>query len=381
MERRTTAVTLLALLLAEPLFMANAATETASCTRPPTDHSRVIGALTCNSSMCHGGASPARYQYSIWSHSDLHSRAYASLVTAYGQNMAKAIGSDDATKDARCTTCHAPLAYPGADLASTADVTEGVTCESCHNGAGSWLRSHTRLDYSYQDRVRAGMKDMRDTFVRADTCVRCHQSLDAKIIEAGHPALTFELDGQAASEPRHWKEKSNWFGAKAWLVGQLVALNSVTDCVGQATGKYHDALVMQQDALSWLVARVPDVKLDDAAQGNLKLWSNQEAHSISDESWSEDRTQQAFAALAGTADAFRDSKVSADLQRARAERLVLGLDRLFKATHPQHDDAMPAGAAELTALFDQVREGAAFNAMNFANALDKFAGVAGVKKA
>jgi hypothetical protein len=377
MERRTTAVTLLAL-LGIPFSLAAAATETGSCVHPPADHQRIIGALTCNSAMCHGGASPGRYQYTIWSHSDLHSRAYASLVSAYGENMAKSIGIADASKDARCTTCHAPLALPGVELASTADVTEGVTCEACHNGAASWLRSHTRLDYSYQDRVRAGMKNMRDTFVRAETCVRCHQSLDADILQAGHPALTFELDGQDASEPRHWKEKSNWFGAKAWLVGQLTALQAVAECAGKSSGKEHDALLAQQDALTWMLGRVPDLKLDD---GNLMLSSNQMAQTVSGEPWSDERTQQAFAALAGSADAFRDTKVGAESQRARAERLVLGLDRLFKATHPERGQEMPAGAAELTALFDQVREGATFNAANFANALEKFADVAGVKMA
>jgi hypothetical protein len=185
--------------------------------------------------MCHGGASPSRDQFTIWSRQDFHSRAYATLVTARSVRIAETLGIVSATESARCTTCHAPFAsLPQARLASTINVTEGVSCESCHNGAEAWLRSHTRPDWTYADRIHAGLRDLRSAYVRANTCVACHQVIDPALVKAGHPELIFELDGLTASEPRHWQEKADWFGPKAWLVGQAVALREMSLCLARS---------------------------------------------------------------------------------------------------------------------------------------------------
>ncbi len=73
-------------------------------------------------------------------------------------------------------------------------------------------------------RVTAGMRDLRSFYVRANTCVACHQTLDSDIIKAGHPELTFELDGQSVPEPKHWRDDDPSSALRAWLVGQAVAL-------------------------------------------------------------------------------------------------------------------------------------------------------------
>jgi hypothetical protein len=354
---------------------------------PSPDHGRIVGALSCQSSLCHGGASPSRYQYTIWYHNDRHSQAYAALVSSYGVNMAKALGIASPTTDVTCAACHAPLALPGADVARTADVTEGVSCEVCHNGAASWLRSHTRADYTYANRVTAGLADLRDTFVRANTCVQCHQAIDPKLIHAGHPALTFELDGQTASEPRHWKEKSDWFGAKAWLVGQAVALRDISAQIDHSAAPLDDQskgeLTRQQDALLWLLHQVPNAGSAGPPDSGAGAWSAGFAKSISDQAWSMAMSDQALVALAGTADSFLDAKVDAVDQHARAERLVLALDRLFKATHPlpASDNSPPAekpqplpGEAELTALFQAV-DAPQFDPKSFSSCLHKFADI------
>jgi hypothetical protein len=220
--------------------------------------------------------------------------------------------------------------------------------------------------------------------------VQCHQSIDPKLIHAGHPALTFELDGQTASEPRHWKEKADWFGAKAWLVGQAVALRDISGQIDHATTPLSDgdkaALTTQQQALYWLLQRAnvfktpasPDASETAAAVG---AWSGQAAQAYSHMEWTMALSDQALVALAGTADSFVDSKVDAGDQHARAERLVLALDRLFKATHPlpAPDPAKPAekpqplpGEAELTALFQAV-DAPQFDPKSFSSSLHKFA--------
>ena len=352
------------------------------------ERAKYVGAVTCQSSMCHGGASPKRCQYTIWSHDDAHARAYATLVSDYGANIAKAAGIDSPTTNSRCVECHAPLAILGTDLAPTASPIEGVTCESCHNGAASWLRSHTRPDFTYADRVHAGIRDLRDTFIRANTCVKCHQVIAPDLVKAGHPELTFELDGQTASEPRHWMEKETWFGAKAWLVGQLVALRDV--CADVAKNGADPQVVTDEGALVWMVEQVPGISGTLGPQtvprgySDVAAWSNQMAQTVSSQSWSAARTHEVLAALAGTSGDFSNPNAPPVLQAARAQRLVLALDRLLKATHPTppvnplkpmpKEEPLP-GETELGILFELVQDPITFDPKKFADSLKKFAGV------
>ncbi len=364
------------------------------------EHARYVGVLSCQSSMCHGGASPLRCQYAIWSHDDAHARAYATLVSDYGINIAKAAGIASPTTDARCVACHAPLAMPGTDLAPTANAIEGVTCESCHNAAATWLRSHTRPDYTYADRVHAGLRDLRDTYVRADTCVKCHQVIAADLLKAGHPALTFELDGQTASEPRHWMEKDSWFGAKAWLVGQAVALRDISQQL--ATEEKQDPdLLAQQSALVWLMSEVRPVHVDaplgtptaqlsaQASPNAIGAWANSLAHEFSDCGWKPELTLENLSTLLATAESFTDNSIPLPDRQQRAQRLVLALDRLLKAAHPipPANPLKPSikqptlpGDAELGALFNAVQDPQAFDPKKFADSLQKFAAVVAPNK-
>ncbi len=326
--------------------------------------------------MCHGGASPSRDQFTIWSREDFHSRAYATLVTARSARIAESLGLVSATASNRCTTCHAPFAtLPPGDLASTATATEGVSCETCHNGAAAWLRGHTRPDWTYADRIHAGMRNLRSAYVRANTCVACHQVLDPALLKAGHPELLFELDGQDASEPRHWTEKADWFGPKAWLVGQAVALREIKE---QSEKLPAPDLEVQEQALEWLLEQVPGIAFPSPDRNSgLAAWGNQLAQTISGIDWKTQMTQQTLAALAGTSASFTDNSVPLPERELRAERLVLGLDRLFKSLHPESSDL---GHAELSALFAAVQDRAQFNPQQFASLLQKFADVVTPKK-
>ena len=359
-----------------PLQGATAASPTVS----PTQDVRCAGAVTCQSSMCHGGASPSRDQFTIWSREDFHSRAYATLVTARSVRIAESLGLASATASNRCMTCHAPFAdLPASQLASTATVTEGVSCETCHNGAADWLRGHTRPDWTYADRVHAGLRDLRSAYVRANTCVACHQVIDSALLKAGHPELIFELDGQDASEPRHWTEKEEWFGPKAWLVGQAVALREMSRQVA-GQGSTDSDLVAQQNALAWLLQQVPGngwAYEGQTGTGGFAPWSNQLAETISGQEWNPAKSTDALAALAGTSASFTDSSVPLPERELRAERLVLGLDRLYKSLHKE---PTAAGQAELSALFAAVQDRASFNPGNFASLLQKFADTIAAKK-
>src|SRR5258706_9078804 len=95
----------------------------------PASHA-YIGAGGCASSNCHGGttAAPAGEtrilgnEYATWSTVDKHVRAYKALEEARGKRMAEILGIADATRDKRCTVCHAA----GSPDKSRSD---GVACE------------------------------------------------------------------------------------------------------------------------------------------------------------------------------------------------------------------------------------------------------------
>jgi hypothetical protein len=133
----------------------------------PLQPNPFIKAVGCRSSSCHGGAGEKRSQYLTWVQQDFHARAYAVLVNARSARMVEALALPAAQTSERCTVCHAP--FQSVALPHLAD--EGVSCESCHGAAESWLRGHTRKDWKYATRVGAGMHDLRNFYVRANTCV------------------------------------------------------------------------------------------------------------------------------------------------------------------------------------------------------------------
>jgi hypothetical protein len=238
---------LLALFLAGATY---AAEQTATATR----EAKFIGAVGCKSSSCHGGAGEKRSQYITWTRQDFHSRSYAILTTARSARMAEALGLAEASTSARCTTCHSPFqAVAPARLASGADPREGVSCESCHGAAETWLRGHTRPDWTYPNRIGAGMHDLRSFYVRANTCIACHQNLDSALIAAGHPESFFEMDSQSTAEPKHWRDPEG-SGVRAWLVGQAVALREVSWRL--TSNPAETETFMQWNALAWLMNKI-----------------------------------------------------------------------------------------------------------------------------
>lgn len=77
------------------------------------------------------------------------------------------------------------------------------------------------------------MTDLSKLDVRAGVCLNCHlgsvhQAVYHRLLGAGHPRLTFELDTFTALEPMHWvldkdygERKGSYDPAAAWLIGQI----------------------------------------------------------------------------------------------------------------------------------------------------------------
>jgi len=340
---------------------------------------KFLGATSCASSGCHGGGGEKQNQFLTWSLKDFHSqRPAATLTTARSRQIGEALGIKDPTAEARCTTCHAPLHDVPDDLrGKDFKVSEGVSCESCHGPSENWLRAHTRHDYTRADRTAAGMRDLQNLYVRANTCVACHQVVSQPLLKAGHPELIFELDGQSVAEPKHWSVEKNGNGAQAWFVGQAVALRELSWQVAHETAPTQN-LVNRWAGLAWLLqtasladnlktpaSTVPAEAVTQAAkiQGD----SDAIARDTAVTDWTDAMTGKALTTLAGSAAAFRDASVPPSVQARRAERLVLALDRLLAAQNNHKADA------ELNQLFKLAQSVPDFDPAQFATALEKFA--------
>ncbi len=345
----------------------------AAQTAPP----KFLGVESCSTSSCHGGAGEMRHQVDTWTRLDFHSKSAHTLTSARSEQIAKAAGIPDAAKSTRCTTCHAPFHdVPAAVLSANVKTDIGVSCENCHGPAERWLLSHTRKDFSHADKVAAGMRDLRSLNVRANSCVACHQTVETALLNAGHPELLFELDGQSVTEPRHWKERGDYHGGKAWLVGQAAALRETS---WQLSGELNNtALSTRWSALVWIMQKtdgldssLPSLKAFAlvAAADNVKRaqqLADDLAKQAAKANWSGELSLKLLRQLAATHAEFREQVQPQLVQARRAERLVLALDRLVTSLDRKGLDA------ELNALFKLAQSVPDFEPARFADALEQF---------
>ena len=343
---------------------------------------RFLGATSCSSSGCHGGGGKNQNQYLIWLARDFHSqRPVATLTTARSKQIADALRIKEPTTDTRCASCHSPShEVPQALRAEAFKISEGVSCETCHGPAENWLRSHTRPDWTHADRVFAGMRDLKSLYVRANTCVACHQTVATPLLKAGHPELIFELDGQCASQPRHWRERTNWNGAQAWLIGQAVALREMSWQLSREA-EPDQKLVARWSALLWLLQKLEGLDVEFPALGKIPAEAASQnflvtlkagdelAQRVSTSQWTDEMSRKALKTLASTSNDFGQAGTALQFQARRAERLVLALDRLFASCRSAH----PASSADanLSRLFRQVQSLPEFNASEFADVLNQ----------
>jgi len=348
-----------------------------------------VGSVGCKSSSCHGGAGPKRNQYITWSQKDFHTKAFAVLLNSRSERIAESLGIAAAQTSARCTVCHSPSqSVAQSRLTATAHPDEGVSCENCHGAAGGWLRGHTRRDWTYAMRVSAGMRDLRGAYLRATACVACHQNLAPELLQAGHPDLFFELDGQSVAQPKHWKDDDSWSGLREWLTGQAVALREMSWAL--ASDPQSDAASNARwDGLAWLCATTssgggswPQVSQPSGTPGisdfnRARTEADALARRASVSNWSEASARTLMLVLASSEGDFLRTDLPKPILAQRAKRLVLALDRLANAMNKNHCCRLKVDP-EFNVLFQDVRvidlfEPNAFSAhlRSFREALDK----------
>ena len=351
---------------------------TACAVAAPVELAKFTGLASCQSSLCHGGG-VGKDQSGIWATVDFHVRAYAILVTPRSKGITDALHSMTPALNNRCTVCHSPFQpLPDYRVLPAARTDQGVSCEACHGPASTWLRSHTRTDYTYAQRVASGMTDLRGAYGRANTCVACHEYLDPEIAKAGHPELIFELDSQTVSEPPHWHDSDPWIGLHSWLAGQAVAFREDTwHVLKGAPGS-----ASRWEALGWVLEQasggldglpafsMPQGPMKAGQLADLQTGSDRLARSAATFAWTTGDARHLLQRLASTGPSLRQLD-GADRQVHRAEALVQAMDRLIVELN-KHGVPMPGAAQGLDTLFADVRVPDTFSADKFAQDLDQF---------
>lgn len=222
-------------------FFALSAAPAGAQTLPLHGEAGHLGALTCGGSTCHGAVQPwqnsavQQNEYVVWSQRDPHAKAYDSLKGERAQRIARNLGLGDPTSAKICLDCHADN-VPENKRSRQFKISDGVSCEACHGGAETWLGIHVSGAGNRADNLKAGMYPTEIPVARAKLCLSCHYGakdrfVTHRIMGAGHPRLTFELDTFTAGRGVHHvidadyrQRKPNTWGIRTWAIGQSVAV-------------------------------------------------------------------------------------------------------------------------------------------------------------
>jgi cytochrome c554/c'-like protein len=205
-----------------------------------------LGVTSCAGSTCHGAVEPFKQsnvmqnEYVTWSQKDRHAKAYKVLLEERSVRIAKNLGLPNAQTAEICLNCHADNAADN-KRGRQFQIADGVACESCHGGSSGWLGIHISGG-SHQDNIKAGLYPTDDPVARAKLCMSCHigsqsnKFVSHRIMGAGHPRMSIELDTFTAIQPAHYvvdqdyvKRKGQPNGVQVWAIGQATALAETMD--------------------------------------------------------------------------------------------------------------------------------------------------------
>jgi hypothetical protein len=215
---------------------------------PYQSRAQSLGVVNCANSLCHGSVSPwkdsnvLQNEYVTWSRVDKHAtRAYQVLSNERSRRIAANLGlKEPATRAAICLACHA-FAPPPERRGERFKVADGVSCEACHGPAEDWIQRHVALDATHADNVAHGLYPLDEPVAQAKLCLSCHfgnrdKFVTHRMMGAGHPRMSFELDTFSETQPAHyvidadWRErKGDWDSVRIWAIGQALAASELLD--------------------------------------------------------------------------------------------------------------------------------------------------------
>ncbi|HYF17206.1 MAG TPA: multiheme c-type cytochrome, partial [Ramlibacter sp.] len=217
-----------------------------------------LGVASCAGSTCHGAVEPWRdsnvlqNEYTTWQSKDSHAKAYEVLLSAESKRIAKNLGLPNAHEAKVCLDCHADNVAPE-KRGQQFQISDGVGCEACHGGGERWLGIHVSGRGTHAQNVAAGMFPTEDPVKRAELCLGCHfgdetRFVTHRIMGAGHPRMSFELDTFTAIQPAHYridddyaKRKTVASGVKTWAIGQAIAYRKLMTAVADPK-RNHDGI-------------------------------------------------------------------------------------------------------------------------------------------
>ncbi|GFZ90947.1 hypothetical protein GCM10019071_21220 [Sphingobium fuliginis] len=213
------------------------------------------GVASCAGSTCHGrmegdGTVVRQDELMRWQEPSTpggaHSRAHAVLNGTRGRQIAATLGLGDAASAPACLGCHSTAAAARGARFLTQD---GVGCEACHGPASGWIASHYAVGASHAANVAAGMTPLDRPQARASVCLDCHfgsardgQFVTHRIMAAGHPRISFELDLFSSMQAHHDEDgdyaqrKGRTDSLKLWAVGQAMAVERALTLYAGAKG-------------------------------------------------------------------------------------------------------------------------------------------------
>ena len=229
------------------LGLADAAAQTLP-SKGPDMH---LGVTSCGGSTCHGATQPVRgsqvlqNEYLIWQRQDKHAKAYAVLLEPRSQRIARNLGLPNAHTAKACLDCHSDNV--AAELRGRQfQLSDGVGCEGCHGGGQRWLGPHVAGVSSTAELQKLGLFPTEDPVARAQLCLSCHLGDETKFVThrlmgAGHPRLSFELDTFTEIQPAHYqadddyrKRKAVASGVQTWAIGQAMAVSRTMTALADA---------------------------------------------------------------------------------------------------------------------------------------------------
>lgn len=204
-----------------------------------------LGVKSCGSSGCHGqiasSSSPVLLnEYVTWQKYDSHATAFKVLMEPRSQRIAKNLGLPNAHEAKICLDCHADN-VPDEMRGPQFVLADGVGCEACHGaGAAPWMGLHIGGS-SHDKNVENGLRPLEDPIVRAGVCLQCHLGDDSqfathRIMGAGHPRISFEMDSFTDFQPAHFvvdddyrERKKVVDGVRTWAIGQALMVERRMD--------------------------------------------------------------------------------------------------------------------------------------------------------
>ncbi len=207
-----------------------------------------LGVVSCASSLCHGSVTPwkgsnvLQTEYVTWSRVDKHAnKAYSVLFEERSQRIARNLGLKEPAQAAKlCLDCHTdnPSVARRGERFKLAD---GVGCEACHGPSEGWIRSHVAPRATHADNLERGLYPTSEPVAQARLCLGCHfgnkdKFVTHRMMGAGHPRMSFELDTFTQTAPPHFvidddwqRRKRVWDGARVWAIGQAIVAQELID--------------------------------------------------------------------------------------------------------------------------------------------------------